>query len=1173
MRSLPVFSSLEPLEARIAPATIYVGGSLDKYTNAPFYSTDPAKAGLNYDGGDPFGANFVGGDHTYYIKLVAGDVVVDSTYQDQVIKVQSGTVIAFFTDTNDDKMYDSGELTGISLGANAKLVVNESVKGDIVSNFNDATGLIEKTSLIGSKQALSGLSINNAHAVLVGGKINQLAATDVKWVLAGTAADGVSYSFRTDDNHNPILVNQALSVGTLDKQAGSGISNVSLVQTDVIRAGNGGAGAAGGSLSNITLTNDSDGFLLQAGNGGAGNAAVPLGGAGGGVSRVRIQGTVDLTPDSDGINPADWRGNPDVHFYPIQVLGGTGGNGDVTGLVQGAGGAGGKLDSIYVGFELKAGMLAQSDHVLLDAVLLQGGDGGSGKTGGNGGNVANSKVVTATPNNIQGSAPHNEIQIVGGTGGEGSVAVAGGKAGAGGSLSNLAVSNLNTVAYDASVLLQAGSAGASHASGANGGSVSSVKLVSYNTKIFAGNGSDGGSLGPDHSFGIAAGAGGSVTSISLPINSEQIFPRTLEIGAGSGGDASAGKGGAGGRASNISMDFSDVTALSIFTGDGGKGSKGAGGNGGAASSIILKDGNVTNTLSGNFDLTTGKGGEGSLSGGSGGAISNVHLVADGLSFTVTSGDGGKGDAANGGNGGAISNSSFTSSDTSEINNFSGSVHSGKGGDGSGKTGSGGAGGNIIGVNAVVDLDSEVVAGPGGSGGEKAAGIGGSLRSVTVSGTWGDVLAQAGDAGISGTTAGAGGSITGSNLLGRHNVSLIAGSGSSGGVGGSISGCGYSNWSVGLAPLGVVTVFAGDGSGGASAAGSGGSISSLVGFVGDTGTTLIKAGDGATSTDAGMTKASPGGSISNLILNGGGSSFGAELRIAAGDAGNAPGAKTGAKGGDVKAVTLESLSSNAIFRYVAAGDGGNASADGGKGGLGGTISNVHVLGGVGYNGDIGVRSGEIFGYDTMGGLFAGKGGAGGTNGKAGLAGNVTNVSADAIAAIVAGKMVNGDTVEAANLANLVSNITLNPSESGEVVAPKLNNLPVDGSFGNWNAANILGAIVNPTASGANSFDGKFVDAETRDVGFEFLNHIATNTVTNAAFGIGDQITAQTDGFVAAVTFSAAKANHNNFAPQALLTVVNPKLAAGSLLPNGTTLSDGTVVPAGSINSLFIDNDNA
>ena len=1114
MRCTPVFALVEPLEARIAPATIFVGGPNDSYTTTPgFFSTDPAKIGANYDPTDPFGANYVGGTHTYYLKLVAGDVVkAYSTegYKDELIHVQSGTAIAFFTDiVGGDNAYQATELTGLSLGKNAGLVVKGSVNGDVVGNFNDATGKIEATSLINGTQALKSFVVDNADSLMFGGAINKVTGKVINRVLTGTAADGMGYDFNANDSGNNY--DAFLSFIPLNKQKGSGISNVILTGTDLIRAGDGGAGGIGGSISNISLTADSDGFLLEAGNGGNGNATVGAGGAGGSVSKIYDQGTADITPNSPGLNPATLLLDPAQ--AAIQILSGKGGNG----FEFAKGGAGGKMDSVYVGYESVSGKITASTHLSQDSVLVSSGGGGDGAGGGAGGAVTNAKVRSLAPYD----PAHPDIEVVGGDGGAATKNTAT-KAGAGGSLSGLVISEINVTDSNTDVYLHAGSGGASLASGGNGGSVANATLIAFHVRVDAGTGSNG----TDFLVGKTGGIGGSLTSLTIPISSEGIIPQSLILNAGNGGDAKAGNGAAGGNVSKINLNGADLSGLSsITTGTGGAGLFGKGGNGGSASSIQIVDGDFTATLSGAFSLTAGDGGSGATVGGNGGALSTISFVADDLSYTVQSGTGGKGNNGNGGNGGAITKAAFNTLDDNGAQSYSGTIFSGAGGDGSGVKGSGGAGGDITGSSGAADSFVQIIGGKGGDGAGKSAGKGSSLKNVALEARGGNATVQAGNAGSAGTLPGVGGSITSANVIGTFDVSILAGNGQFGGSGGSITSVGYSG--LGQEPFGTVTVRAGDGSSGGKTAGAGGSINTLFGFVGDVGLTKISAGNGSNSGD--LKKASVGGSILHVALEGGGNGFGNELQIQAGDAGNAAQASTGAKGGDVKDLAVTQLGFGCIFRFIAAGDGGDATK---TGGLGGTIDQVAVQGSAFSNGDIGVRSGEIFGYDTMGGLFAG---TGGTGTKAGIAGNVTNIVADAIASIVAGRMQNGDTITAANLVNKVDRIFLNHG-----VQPTVDTVTGPGAFTNWDSANMVGAVVDPGDATANLFDlgeGEWVD-----------------TIADNKFGIGDATTTKTDGFIAAVNYPTGKLNHTNFVPEALLTVINPK------------------APLDSSNSNFIDNDN-
>jgi hypothetical protein len=173
-------------------------------------------------------------------------------------------------------------------------------------------------------------------------------------------------------------------------------------------------------------------------------------------------------------------------------------------------------------------------------------------------------------------------------------------------------------------------------------------------------------------------------------------------------------------------------------------------------------------------------------------------------------------------------------------------------------------------------------------------------------------------------------------------------------------------------------------------------------------------------------------VSNLNFFGGGGT-GVTFYIGAGDAGNATGTNSiGAAGGNVSSIGVGADSSNSAtanfsfnpatdFNYVSAGNGGDAVL---KGGLGGSVFNVFA------NAAIGERTGAVFGFGLTGagGISVG---AAGTGTFSGTAGSVVNVTADAIASIIAGHLAAGHGLEQANLANVVTGVILNGA-----VAPSL-----------------------------------------------------------------------------------------------------------------------------------------
>ena len=251
-KGAPRFHLIEPLEARIAPATIRIGavGVNENVTDTEYREvidpTDPAKGPRP----DPFNSiSFVdtsvstdqislavdplgtaNGSNTFFLKLNAGDEVdhfTDANNYRPLIIVRKGRlhglpsaadpgdqsrVIAFFTDLNNNNEYDDGELTGLSLGRDVTVEIAGSVNGDIVTNLNQKgtrqTGddTVDVNSLVSFKQGIRNLEVlggSVAGNVLSGGDIQSIAiAGNVNSVLAGSAAAGVNYDFFKFANPN-----------------------------------------------------------------------------------------------------------------------------------------------------------------------------------------------------------------------------------------------------------------------------------------------------------------------------------------------------------------------------------------------------------------------------------------------------------------------------------------------------------------------------------------------------------------------------------------------------------------------------------------------------------------------------------------------------------------------------------------------------------------------------------------------------------------------------------------------------------------------------------------------------------------------------------------------------------------------------------------------------------
>ena len=1019
---------VEPLEARIAPAVIRIG--------ATGIFEDPSDTEYRETGGprpSPFDAlgftdtsassdlislavDSALSDNTFFLRLQAGDTVfrlTESSNYKEFITVKTGQVIAFFTDTNRDNEFNDGELTGLSLGANAAVDVNGSVNGDIVTNLDErgskdrADDTVNLSGLVSPKQGIKSLGVLGGSvfgSVLSGGAILSLTVkTNVDNVLAGAAADGVSFDFFKSAGGEG-----RVSFTAAPGQIGASISNVVVGSiTGKLGAGGAGASAKGGSLTNIQVTGDSDGLELLAGAGGAGDAPSRKlnGGIGGDVTNVFISGFDDKTANSGS---------------GVVVRAGDGGDAEPTGR----GAAGGLLKNINVGFGLVGKTPVQSTFILADNVTLSAGDGGDGKTGGVGGAASLIKVRVRTPD-VQG----NEIDLQAGDGGD-SISP-GGAAGAGGTLRDIELRNVISTP-NGDIFVQAGSGGGGGASskGAAGGSVVNASLLGFDLQILAGDGSDG----------TIGGNAGSVTNLTA-VRDDLVVPRNVLINAGHGGVGFQTNGGSGGEVRGITIEDGDYQSFLInagLAGDGGDGIIGKGGKGGGVFGVNVTDRDsnfgVTSTLEGEVVVRSGRGGDGGKGGGVGGLMDKVAVTGDNLNMTALGGNGG--DALTlgaGAAGGALSSVQLETLGLVSGRPVVGKLEAGDGGDGFGRGGAGGAGGDVrassslklIGDPSVLAANfvgnGQILAGDGGNGQNTvgavkggAAGKGGSIIASGLFAEQGSGEMIAGNAGTDGAKAAAGGSIislnkssTGDQIGLRASTSLraLAGNGSHGGQGGDVIGLAYGSTALLLnpTPSGAILIQAGNGSAEGSAAGRGGNIDTVNGAMssGVGRTTQLVAGTGGGSPTA--TKSGAGGTIKDITISRGGA-VGGVLTLKAGDAGDAPLASAGAAGGNVTNVGVTDISSEAIFRSIAAGDGGDGAK---KAGPGGSISGVDV-----QQHDIGVRTGEKFGYATMGGLFAGVAGAGA---KSALNGSVTKITADAISSIVAGRS------GAPHLAEIVSDI--------------------------------------------------------------------------------------------------------------------------------------------------------
>lgn len=1114
---------LESLEPRIAPAVVINAGPANQggigYTDSPFVDTDASA-----DPGVVALFNQPGSDHNYYyLTLKSGDTLnlfnsTPGAGYDQFVKVTGGEVLVFFHDINNDGLVGADELTGLSLGAKAKVQVNGSVDGDIVANYDAASKTINTTSLISETQTIAGLSVSGSvnGRVIAGGSITGInIAGNVEQIATGTAAvisssnPAVFYTY--DFGGSTPDVAPGVGEATLTaftpgaKKAGGSISNVSVGTLNdtaapsgygSIVASDGGAGGVGGSISNVNVVADTTGFNILAGSGGDAGSGATAGGAGGKITNVRVFGVVDST-----INDL------------VSILGGDGGAGTGTGK----GGAGGTVSSVYFGYDQAVGKTAPiSANLLQDNVLIAGGNGGTGKAAGSGGSITNVFVATSTPD----GAGH-ELTVAGGDGGS-DLDAAGGKGGVGGSLTNVEIRNFNDLALAATISATAGDGGngGTQGTGGIGGSVKTVTFLGFGIEVQGGNGADG---------AVKGGNGGALTDIALE-HVGDVIPQQLLAVSGNGGNAGKGLGGVGGNIVSLEAGRMDVSSgnLVVTAGNGGNSTSSTGGKGGLIQTLNVVDNNSLLGNAGSATITSGNGGSGGKKGGIGGDILSVAITGDGFGASLTAGSGGNATTLGaGGNGGSVKNSGVAVTDAAV--DYDAQIVAGAGGSAAGK-GKAGNGGSILASNLNADGSVTLTAGLGGAGASGTAGAGGSITQVAGASGTGNASATAGDAGsAAGSVKGAnGGSLTNVSLSAMFDINIIAGDGTGGGSGGNLQTIAFTGAGSDITgPLrGNVTILGGDGSvSGSGVAGKGGFLKNLNGYAsvydlsGTAVTTLIKAGNGAD----GSKKGGDGGYISDLTILGGDfvsndgvNSYGYGLTtIWAGDAGASTGTGAGGKGGSVSNLSVAlgtafdysdpvnpTVSSVSIpVANLIAGDGGDATN--GKGGLGGSITNIYSLG------DIGFRSGKAFGFDSstpanyynrMGGIFAGLGGEG-SKGD-GAAGNVISVTASAISSIVAGK-----SMTTPGFVTKVDAIFLNGDGDDAPVTD------TDGSYLNWDSAVFVGAIAGePTDPDANIFkttDGDWTPTSTWVQG----------------------TTQPLDGLIAALTLTTKR----NFSPQAFLTL--------------------------------------
>lgn len=1089
----PVF--LEALEDRIAPANIVVGsvppgetvqpGTMN-YTQAQSNGVTTQFV-LAADSPDvDIAGLFVGSTDHYYIDLKARDIlqIASPVGPSPLVTINAGRAFVFFHDIDQNGIVSINEITGLSLSAGSNVSVGTGVNGDILTNLNARTGDFSMD-LISDTQNIVNLSVNgNVNgSILAGGAIARLGVSSVETIGTGTVGNGYSFDLGggvLSGAGQGILGNLTLASG----KAGANISNVTVDSVDRIEAGQGGAGGRGGSISLVTILADVNGFTVKAGDGGNG-ALGRAGGAGGTIANVAVKAVPELAPSEQ----------------LISILGGTGGLGDG----NGAGGAGGAVSSIFVGYD-RAGTNAfsKSNVFVTDRVLVAAGDGGNGGNGGLGGAATNINVRAATVGEIIGPVQTLPVQILGGDGGTGLGAA--GRGGNGGAVTNYFVINNEVTALDAYSWIEAGDGGNGGGLGGIGGAVTNGVIFSEALAVAGGDGGSGSRGG---------GNGGALTNLQIADSSSSsliqnrqvesglktLFAEAVEVRAGHGGDALAlGRGGNGGTITGITAALTDLDVLVVQAGHGGKAvgtlltdAGGNGGNGGALTRILFPTDRFGFEVA--ATINAGNGGDGKRGGGNGGAITagSQFLLSD-ATISASAGNGGSSVDSNGdpttgrgGIGGLVTGLALSATGTFNAGPTSIQLSAGVGGNGGGN-GAGGNGGAISASSVRSNGSATVTAGSGGTSGTLllpgtgAVGAGGAVSTVDVTADFGKAMLTAGSAGTIGGRGAAGGNVLNVAVQGIFGAEVRAGNGALGGFGGDIrtAFAGGTSTSAFL-PSGDLIVLAGNGSSGAAAGGRGGSLTAITAYAASGFSNQFAAGNGG---DGGTGAGGAGGAINGVTVRGG--DAGAVVQIDAGDGGNAAARGAGGLGGSVQ--NIYSSSANVLIQYVAAGDGGST-AQGTRGANGGSVTNVFVAG------DIGVRSGAVYGATTMGGIFAGASGGGPSLTVAGTAGNVINVYAKFIGSIAAG------TDAIPQLATRVDRIYLNGFNS-LTAEPNGSFTPVEIA-----SSNFVGGILTPSDVDADQF--KYT-----------VNNVPTSLTTPQAVW-NPATSAPVDGLVAALNIGPNK----------------------------------------------------
>ena len=214
-----------------------------------------------------------------------------------LVQVTGGQALALLDDIDGDGHFDPNELVGLAVSDGFAATIKGDVSGTIVTSLSG--GLLSytgtKLNLLNASIASLTVTGNVGDSILAGGSVANLklgksiygASSDesVNRILTGTAVNGDDYDF----GGGPSIETNDFTPAT--GAAGGSISNVTLASgAREVRAGDGGAntggaGGAGGSVVNLSSTGGFGVNEIVGGDGGSSTGGA--GGEGGSVTKVK----------------------------------------------------------------------------------------------------------------------------------------------------------------------------------------------------------------------------------------------------------------------------------------------------------------------------------------------------------------------------------------------------------------------------------------------------------------------------------------------------------------------------------------------------------------------------------------------------------------------------------------------------------------------------------------------------------------------------------------------------------------------------------------------------------------------------------------------------------------------------------------------------------------------